>query len=84
MNNLQKIVILGPESTGKSTLCEALSKHYNTIWCEEYAREYLSKNGTDYNFENLLTIAKGQIAGFGVDSYLLGLRAAVSAVQSKA
>ncbi len=28
-------------------------------------------------------IAKGQIAGFGVDSYLLGLRAAVSAVQSK-
>ncbi|WP_066342513.1 type II 3-dehydroquinate dehydratase [Azohydromonas lata] len=26
-------------------------------------------------------IARGQIAGFGVDSYLLGLRAAVSAVQ---
>ncbi len=29
-------------------------------------------------------IAKGQIAGFGVDSYLLGLRAAVSAIQAKA
>jgi 3-dehydroquinate dehydratase-2 len=27
-------------------------------------------------------IAKGQIAGFGVDSYLLGLRAAVSAVKA--
>ena len=27
-------------------------------------------------------IAKGQIAGFGVDSYLLGLRAAVSAAQA--
>jgi 3-dehydroquinate dehydratase-2 len=27
-------------------------------------------------------LAKGQIAGFGVDSYLLGLRAAVSAVQA--
>jgi 3-dehydroquinate dehydratase-2 len=26
-------------------------------------------------------IAKGQIAGFGVDSYLLGLRAAVSAIR---
>jgi 3-dehydroquinate dehydratase-2 len=26
-------------------------------------------------------IAKGQIAGFGVDSYLLGLRAAVSAAR---
>jgi 3-dehydroquinate dehydratase-2 len=28
-------------------------------------------------------IAKGQIAGFGVDSYLLGLRAAISAVSAK-
>ena len=43
MNQLKKIVILGPESTGKSTLCEALSKVYNTFWCEEYAREFLSK-----------------------------------------
>ena len=62
MNQLKKIVILGPESTGKSTICEALSKAYNTFWCEEYAREFLSKNGTDYTFDNLLTIAKGQIA----------------------
>ena len=62
MNKLKKIVVLGPESTGKSTLCDALSKHYQTIWCEEYAREYLSKNGTAYTYENLLTIAEGQIA----------------------
>ena len=59
---LQKIVVLGPESTGKSTLCAALAKHYQTIWCKEYAREYLSKNGTAYTYENLLTIAKGQLA----------------------
>lgn len=62
MKQLKKIVVLGPESTGKSTLCDALSKHYQTIWCEEYAREYLSKNGTEYTFENLLNIAEGQIA----------------------
>ena len=62
MKQLKKIVVLGPESTGKSTLCDALSKHYQTIWCEEYAREYLSKNGTEYTYENLLTIAEGQIA----------------------
>ena len=62
MNKLKKIVVLGPESTGKSTLCDALSKHYQTIWCEEYARAYLSKNGTAYTYENLLTIAEGQIA----------------------
>ena len=58
---LQKIVVLGPESTGKSTLCEALAKHYDAVDCKEYAREYLHQYGTKYNFENLLTIAKGQL-----------------------
>jgi len=59
---VKKIVILGPESTGKSTLCKQLAAHYKTIWVEEYARAYLLKNGTKYTFENLLDIAKGQIA----------------------
>ena len=58
---IKKIVIIGPESTGKSTLCEQLSAHYKTIWVKEYAREYLLANGTDYTFENLLDVAKGQI-----------------------
>ena len=58
---MKKIVIIGPESTGKSTLCEQLATHYKTIWVKEYEREYLLKNGTDYTFENLLTIAKGQL-----------------------
>ncbi len=58
---LKKIVIIGPESTGKSTLCEQLAAHYKTTWVKEYAREYLLKNGTDYSFENLLDVAKGQI-----------------------
>jgi NadR type nicotinamide-nucleotide adenylyltransferase len=59
---VKKIVIIGPESTGKSTLCEQLASHYKTVWVKEYAREYLLKNGTDYTFENLLDIAKGQVA----------------------
>ena len=59
---VKKIVVLGPESTGKSTLCKQLAAHYKTIWVEEYARAYLLKNGTKYTFENLLDIAKGQIA----------------------
>ena len=58
---LQKIVVLGPESTGKSTLSEALAKHYGVVDCKEYARQYLHENGTKYNFEDLLTIAKGQL-----------------------
>ncbi len=61
MSTVQKIVIIGPESTGKSTLCAALAKHYNAPWCPEYARQYLSENGTNYNYEDLLTIAKGQL-----------------------
>ncbi len=59
---LKKIVIIGPESTGKSTLCTQLARHYQTQWCPEFAREYLLKNGTDYSFDDLLTIAKGQLA----------------------
>ena len=50
---IKKIVIIGPESTGKSTLCEQLAQHYNTSWVREYAREYLEQNGTDYGFEDL-------------------------------
>jgi len=59
---LRKVVIIGPESTGKSTLCRQLAEHYQTEWCPEYAREYLLKHGTDYSFDDLLTIAKGQLA----------------------
>ena len=43
MKSIQKIVVLGPESTGKSTLCAALAVHYQTIWTPEYARQYLSE-----------------------------------------
>lgn len=59
---IYKIVILGPESTGKSTLCELLAQHYNTLWCPEFAREYLTTHGMDYDFNDLLSIAKGQLA----------------------
>lgn len=59
---IHKIVILGPESTGKSTLCELLAQHYNTLWCPEFAREYLTTHGMDYDFDDLLSIAKGQLA----------------------
>jgi len=58
---LKKIAIIGPESTGKSTLCEQLAQHYNTLWCPEYAREFLTAHGMKYTYDDLLTIAKGQL-----------------------
>lgn len=62
VTSLKKIVIIGPESTGKSTLCELLAQHYNTQWCPEFAREYLLTHGTNYSYDDLLYIAKGQLA----------------------
>ena len=59
---LIKVAVIGPESTGKSTLCEQLAQHYNTQWCPEFAREFLLTHGTDYTYDDLLYIAKGQLA----------------------
>ena len=58
---IKKIVVIGPESTGKSSLCKALAEHYKTIWVKEFAREYLERNGKDYVFEDLYKIALGQL-----------------------
>lgn len=58
---IKKIVIIGPESTGKSTLAEQLAERYQTVWVPEYAREYLTKHGMSYKYEDLLAIAKGQL-----------------------
>ena len=38
-----KVVLFGPESTGKSTLAKELADHFKTDFVEEYAREYLQK-----------------------------------------
>jgi NadR type nicotinamide-nucleotide adenylyltransferase len=62
MDNCKKIVIIGPESTGKSTLCQQLSAHYNSGWVPEFARGYLLQHGMKYSYADLLTIAKGQLA----------------------
>lgn len=59
-NKIFKIVVIGPESTGKSTLCQQLSDHFNTNWCKEYARDFLLEHGTDYTYDDLLKVAKGQ------------------------
>jgi len=57
-----KIAVIGAESTGKSELCEALAKHYNTVWVPEYAREYFNHSDIyNYTLEDLVIIAKKQI-----------------------
>ncbi len=63
--NLVKVVLFGPESTGKTTLSKKLAKYYNTSWVPEYAREFLQNK---WNREqkvcektDLLPIAEGQM-----------------------
>jgi NadR type nicotinamide-nucleotide adenylyltransferase len=59
---LRRIAVTGPESTGKSQLAEALAQYYSTVWVPEFARAYLESLGRSYEFEDLVNIAKGQLA----------------------
>lgn len=61
-NMLKRIAIVGPESTGKTTLAKKLAEHYHTAWVPEYAREYLDSINRPYTYDDLLAIAKGQLA----------------------
>lgn len=64
--NLLKIVLFGPESTGKTTLAQKLAQHFNTQWAPEYMREYLQrkwdKEQTVCQPHDMLPIARGQMA----------------------
>ena len=56
-----KVVIIGPESTGKSVLSKQLAEYYETSFVPEYARQYLDVLGRPYEELDLLKIAKGQL-----------------------
>lgn len=58
---MKRIVVIGPESTGKSTLSAQLADHYQTVWVPEFARGYLETLGRTYEQEDLLNIAQGQL-----------------------
>jgi len=60
-----KVVLFGPESSGKTTLSRELSKYYNTLWVEEFARKYLQKKWDNEKkiceLSDIIPIAEGQI-----------------------
>lgn len=58
---MKKVVVIGPESTGKSTLSAKLAEHFHTVWTPEYAREYLDELSRPYEQQDLLAIAEGQL-----------------------
>lgn len=64
-SNCIKIVLFGPESSGKTTLAQQLAAHYNTRWVPEFMREYLQEKWDSEKkiceVEDLLPIARGQM-----------------------
>jgi NadR type nicotinamide-nucleotide adenylyltransferase len=57
---LAKIVFLGPESTGKSTISQEVANSCNATWVNEFARIYLNEHGADYTYADVLNIAQIQ------------------------
>lgn len=61
-----RVVLYGPESTGKTTLAKALANHYQTSWVPEFARSYLQekwdKQQAVCTLADLPIIAQGQLA----------------------
>ena len=60
---MYKVGIIGPESTGKSTLSAYLAHRYNGVLIPEYAREYMEHlaPGYTYTYEDIVAIARQQI-----------------------
>ena len=54
-------VVTGAESTGKSTLSQQLANHYNAVYIPEFARDYIMNIGRNYNYNDVLKIAKKQL-----------------------
>jgi NadR type nicotinamide-nucleotide adenylyltransferase len=59
---IKKIAIVGPESTGKSTMSIALSKHYGVPWVPEYARYYCAALKQECNLQDEINMFHGQVA----------------------
>jgi len=60
-NHVKRVVIIGPECTGKSELSKFLSEYFKTVRVEEYARAYLNKLIHGYEKSDLTKIANGQV-----------------------
>lgn len=54
---IKRIVLLGPESTGKSTLVRKLADQFETGFVPEYARTFLENNNGKYSLADIVTIA---------------------------
>ncbi|QQL49723.1 AAA family ATPase [Mucilaginibacter ginkgonis] len=61
-DKIYKIAVVGPESTGKSTMSAYLAKHFNTVWVPEYARDYCAKLTEPPTWQDEINMFHGQLA----------------------
>ena len=59
---IKKIAIVGPESTGKSTISQQLAKYYKVPWVPEYARYYCAALTSDCTLQDEVNMFHGQVA----------------------
>jgi NadR type nicotinamide-nucleotide adenylyltransferase len=62
VSEIKKIAIVGPESTGKSTMSAYLAKHYQTIWVPEFARKYCENLTEEPTWQDEINMFRGQVA----------------------
>jgi HTH-type transcriptional regulator, transcriptional repressor of NAD biosynthesis genes len=58
MQPIKRVVFLGAESTGKSTLAECMATAFNSAFVAEYGREYYEKKGGELELQDYVNIAK--------------------------
>ena len=58
---LFRVALIGPESTGKTTMCLRLAKQFNSEWVPEFARSYLEQLERPYTIEDVLFCAQSQL-----------------------
>jgi nicotinamide riboside kinase len=56
-----KVVVTGPESTGKTEICKFLAASFETEFIPEYSREYITSLNRPYTFEDVEKIARVQV-----------------------
>ena len=59
---IPKIAVVGPESTGKSTMSAYLAAHYHTVWVPEFARDYCAKLTEPCTWQDEINMFHGQLA----------------------
>jgi len=62
MNTIKRIALIGPESTGKTTLCRELAGHFHSVWVPEFSRNYMETLQRPYTLDDIEYCTRQQLA----------------------